>query len=73
MSKITINSRISLAQAKTAIATVGDKRTCIPRGEPGCGKSSLLTELASKFPSHRPVYIDCQLLLDQGDFFDLLS
>ena len=69
MSRIAINSRISLAQAKTAIATVGDKRTCILRGEPGIGKSWLLTELASKFPTHRPVYIDCQLLLDQGDFF----
>lgn len=69
MARININTRISLAQASTAIATIGAQRTCILRGEPGIGKSWLLTELASKFPSHRPVYIDCQLLLDQGDFF----
>ena len=69
MARINVNTRISLAQAKTAIATVGAQRTCILRGEPGIGKSWLLSELASSFPSHRPVYVDCQLLLDQGDFF----
>ena len=69
MARIHINTRISLAQASTAIATIGNQRTCILRGEPGIGKSWLLTELASRFPTHRPVYIDCQLLLDQGDFF----
>lgn len=69
MSRINLTTRISLKQAQTAIATIGDKRTCILRGEPGIGKSWLLSSLAEQFPSHRPVYIDCQLLLDQGDFF----
>jgi len=69
MARININTRVSLAQASTAIATLGAQRTVILQGEPGIGKSWLIKELASKFPTYRPVYIDCQLLLDQGDFF----
>lgn len=69
MSRININTRVTLAQAKTAIATIGAQRTVLLQGEPGIGKSWLIKELGKDFPDHRPVYIDCQLLLDQGDFF----
>lgn len=69
MARINLNTRISLKQAATAVATIGAERTVLLQGEPGIGKSWLVKELASKFPEHRPVYIDCQLLLDQGDFF----
>ena len=69
MAQVNITTRISLQQAEQAIASIGTQRTCILRGEPGIGKSWLLTSLAKRFPTHRPVYIDCQLLLDQGDFF----
>jgi MoxR-like ATPase len=69
MSRININTRVTLAQAKTAIATMGAQRTVLLQGEPGIGKSWLLKDLAADFPEHKLVYIDCQLLLDQGDFF----
>lgn len=69
MSRINLNTRISLAQAAHAISTVGHDRTIILRGEPGIGKSWVLKTLGKQMTSHRTVYIDCQLLLDQGDFF----
>jgi hypothetical protein len=69
MSRINLNTRVSLKQAKAAIAAIGAQRTILLQGEPGIGKSWLIKELAAEFPTHRPVYIDCQLLLDQGDFF----
>ena len=69
MSRINLNTRITLAQAAHGIATVGHQRTIILRGEPGIGKSWVLKTLGKQMPTHRTVYIDCQLLLDQGDFF----
>ena len=69
MSRINLNTRITLAQAAHAIRTVGDQRTIILRGEPGIGKSWVLKTLGQQMPTHRTVYMDCQLLLDQGDFF----
>lgn len=69
MSRINLNTRISLGQATHAIRTVGDQRTIILKGEPGIGKSWVLKTLGQQMPTHRTVYMDCQLLLDQGDFF----
>ncbi len=69
MARVQLTTRVSLQQAATAIATVGAERTVILRGEPGIGKSWLLKSLGAKFPEHKLVYLDCQLLLDQGDFF----
>lgn len=69
MSRINMSTSITLNQLADAVATLGAQRTIIARGEPGIGKSATLSTLAKRFPTHRPVYIDCQLLLDQGDFF----
>ena len=69
MAQVSLNTRVSLAQAAKAIAVIGAQRTVILEGEPGIGKSSTLTELASLYPTYHRVYLDCQLLSDQGDFF----
>jgi hypothetical protein len=69
MARVQLTTRVSLQQAETAIATIGAQRTVILRGEPGIGKSWLLKSLGKRFPEHKLVYLDCQLLLDQGDFF----
>lgn len=57
---------LTLAQAADLIASVGDKVTCLFTGEMGIGKSSMLTTLKDKFPTHKPVYLEAQLL-DLGD------
>lgn len=57
---------VNLKQAEELIATVGKDITVHLRGQPGIGKSSILKTLASRFPTHIPVYIDCADL-DLGD------
>jgi MoxR-like ATPase len=57
---------VSLKQAEELIATVGKEVTVHLQGQPGIGKSTMLKELAERFPEHIPVYIDCADL-DLGD------
>ena len=57
---------LSLDQIANAIATVGHKRTILVQGHMGNGKSSLLKELAKRFPTHIPVTFDCTTK-DLGD------
>ena len=57
---------LTLAQAADLVAAIGDKVTCLFTGEMGIGKSSMLTTLKDKFPTHKPVYLEAQLL-DLGD------
>lgn len=57
---------ISLAKATDLIAAAGSSVTTLVTGPMGCGKSSILKELASRFPTHRPVYLEAQTL-DLGD------
>ena len=61
-----MQQEISLKQAEELIATVGREVTIHMRGQPGIGKSSILKTLATRFPNHTPVYIDCADL-DLGD------
>ena len=61
-----MQQEISLKQAEELIATVGRDVTVHMRGQPGIGKSSILKTLATRFPTHTPVYIDCADL-DLGD------
>ena len=61
-----MQQEISLKQAEDLIATVGKEVTIHMRGQPGIGKSSILKTLATRFPNHTPVYIDCADL-DLGD------
>ena len=61
-----MQQEISLKQAEDLIATVGRDVTIHMRGQPGIGKSSILKTLATRFPNHTPVYIDCADL-DLGD------
>lgn len=49
---------LDIEQAANLIAQVGKKLTVIVEGDIGCGKSSLLTLLAEKFPDHTPLYFD---------------
>ena len=67
MSTITFGADLSLAQFKQAIATLGKYVTIIGEGQPGIGKSSVLSSLAKQFPTYESAYIDCTLL-DLGDF-----
>ena len=69
MARINLSTSITLNQLADAVAAVGTQRTIIARGEPGIGKSATLATLGKRFPTHTTVYMDCQLLLDQGDFF----
>jgi hypothetical protein len=69
MAQVSTATRITLKELVTAVATVGSKRTIIARGEPGIGKSWTLKALASKFPTHKAITVDCARLLDQGDFW----
>jgi len=61
-----METTISLKEAENLIAEVGKDLTVHLRGQPGIGKSTLLTTLAKRFPDHEPVYIDCADL-DLGD------
>ena len=61
-----METTINLSEAENVIATVGTELTVHLRGQPGIGKSTLLTTLAKRFPDHTPVYIDCADL-DLGD------
>ena len=61
-----MNQTITLQQAETLIASAGKEVTVHMQGQPGIGKSSILKTLATKFPDHIPVYIDCADL-DLGD------
>ena len=61
-----MQQEISLKQAEDLIATIGRDVTVHMRGQPGIGKSSILKTLATRFPNHTPVYIDCADL-DLGD------
>lgn len=62
-----LTTSLTLKQFQNLIATVGDQVTIIGQGEPGCGKSATLKQLAHAMPTHTPCYIDCTLL-DLGDF-----
>jgi len=49
------------------IATIGDRITVVVRGEPGCGKSSILKLLRKRFgDEYEYVYLDCPTIGD-GD------
>tara|TARA_R100000315_G_scaffold62506_1_gene44588 strand:- start:15181 stop:16227 length:1047 start_codon:yes stop_codon:yes gene_type:complete len=61
-----METTVSLKEAEELIAQVGKDLTVHLRGQPGIGKSTLLTTLAKRFPDHTPVYIDCADL-DLGD------
>jgi hypothetical protein len=69
MASVNISTKITLNEFEKSIAVMGRKRTIVGRGEPGIGKSTTLYRLGERFPTHKLVYMDCQLLLDQGDFF----
>lgn len=60
-------SHITLAQVTDLVAAIGDKVTVLVTGPMGCGKSSILKELAVKFPDYHHVYVEAQLR-DLGDF-----
>ena len=52
------STSISLKEAEDLIAQVGTELTVHLQGQPGIGKSTLLTTLAKRFPDHESVYID---------------
>jgi hypothetical protein len=58
--------KVNLNQAATVIRAVGTTNTVILRGQPGVGKSAILTMLAKELPDYIPCYIDVANL-DLGD------
>lgn len=66
MSKIGFGSSVNFQQAAQLVAESGGQITYLFQGEPGIGKSSILKELAKRFPNHETAYIDCANL-DLGD------
>ena len=60
-------SSISMQECIKLISAVGDKISVLVQGEMGCGKSSILKELALLHPNHTPCYVDITTK-DVGDF-----
>ena len=60
-------SSISMQETIKLISAIGDKITVLVQGEMGCGKSSILKELALLHPDHIPCYVDLTTK-DVGDF-----
>jgi energy-coupling factor transporter ATP-binding protein EcfA2 len=58
--------KVNLNQAASVIRAVGTTNTVILRGQPGVGKSAILTMLAKELPDYIPCYIDVANL-DLGD------
>lgn len=58
MSAIEMKATVSLKEAANLILTAGKDVSFMLQGPMGIGKSSLLKELASKLPTHEPVYVD---------------
>ena len=58
--------QVSLSQASTLIRTCGGDVTFLLRGQPGVGKSSILTALAAAMPDYHVAYVDVTNL-DLGD------
>lgn len=58
--------KVTLSQATTLVQTCGHTNTFLFRGQPGIGKSSILTALARAMPDYHPCYVDCANL-DLGD------
>ena len=66
MSHITFGTSVNHAQAVELVANLGGTNTLLFTGEPGVGKSSMLKDLAERYPEHESAYIDCANL-DLGD------
>ena len=49
------------------IATMGSEVTAMVEGHVGSGKSSLIDQIAKRFPDHRKVYMD-MTVMHEGDF-----
>lgn len=58
--------QLSLDQIESFIMATGHKRTALVQGHMGTGKSSLLSALAKRLPTHTPCYFDCTTK-DLGD------
>lgn len=58
--------QLSLDQIEGFIAATGHLRTALVQGHMGTGKSSLLTALAKRLPTHTACYFDCTTK-DLGD------
>ena len=60
-------SSISMQDTIKLISNIGDKIAVLVQGEMGCGKSSILKELALLHPNHVACYVDLTTK-DVGDF-----
>ena len=65
MANVSFGKTVSLKQAASIILANPENRYML-RGEPGIGKSSIMSVLAASLPTHTPVYVDCGNL-DLGD------
>lgn len=65
MAAINFGTKLNLKQAANLIATTPMNRYLL-RGEPGIGKSSIMSALKEKFPNHGLAYIDVPNM-DLGD------
>lgn len=65
MSTINFGSTVTLAQAAQLIKS-NPKVRFLVRGEPGIGKSTMLSAIAKALPTHNPAYIDVPNM-DLGD------
>lgn len=57
---------LSLINFANLVEQTGKEVTILGMGQPGIGKSAMLKLIASRMPSHKPVYLDAALL-DLGD------
>lgn len=66
MSKNALNLSVNFKQAALAVKTIGMTNTVLFMGQPGVGKSAVLTDLRKVFPEYAIAYVDVANL-DLGD------
>jgi hypothetical protein len=62
-----MKSAMNYTETVDFISAVGADVTCIVEGHIGSGKSSLINEVAKRFPTHRKMYLD-MTVMHEGDF-----
>lgn len=70
MTNVTANTyALNINQCVDLALAIGRKQSVLFQGEMGIGKSTLLSILSERLPTHRPVYLDGTTMVDSADMF----
>src|SRR3989442_14768163 len=56
--KLSLNAAVNHEELVKMVATVGEHVTLLVTGEPGVGKTHVLSALSKRMPTHTPIYVD---------------